>query len=193
MGGGLAVPETHLGYFWRNDTRPGFFGRRRDELIAGLNARHGAENWRIVWIVQERICNFEQACKEFYEESYYRWLKSNAAAVEHITSFSEVYDNSITNIASGLDYQKQEAFATHIQDIAVRNSLRRLGVWFRREHKGPMQIRGAGEGAQYNPGHVPFYDPALITKPSLRPQWAAEGSVEDFWQSNKWIQVRERS
>jgi hypothetical protein len=35
-----------------------------------------------------------------------------------------------------------------------------------------------------------FAEPTLITQPSKCPPWAKEGSVEDFWQSNKWLQVR---
>lgn len=179
---------------WRNDTRPGYFGRRRDEIVGGLIARWGQGNWRLVWALpsSDDVCEFEQACKEFYEESYFRWLQARPEAVQFITMHNEVYDNAITNIASGLDYKKQESYSTHIQDIAIRNCLRRLGVWFRRERNVPLQIRGTGEGEKYNPGHIPFYDPSLISKPSLRPQWAEEGSVEDFWQSNKWIQVRGR-
>ena len=176
---------------WRSETRPGYFGRRRDEIIAGLNARWGQGNWRLVWVAGGLAMEFADACKQFYEEAYFLWLQDHPEAVRFITSYSEVYDNAISNIASGLDYLQQEAYSTHIQDIAIRNSLRRLGVWFRREHKTPLQIRGTGAGAQYNPGHIPFHLPELITKPSLRPQWAQENSVEDFWQSNKHVQVRD--
>jgi hypothetical protein len=179
---------------WRNEQRPGFFGRRRDEIIAGLNARWGPGNWRLRWIVttpdDEQSFDFPEACKHLYEESYFRWLRDHPEAVEFITSYAEVYDNAVTNIQSGLDYERQEAYSTHIQDIAIRNALHRLGEKFKRLHPVPLQIRGVGEGAKYNPGHIPFFDPSLITQPSLRPSWCEPGMVEDLWQSNKWVQVR---
>ena len=174
--------------------RPGFFGRRKDEKIAELNARHGAGNWELFWIVPEDVdrkpYTFKEACRFLYEESYYWWLHDHPEAVEHITSFGECYDNEVNNIESGLDYTIQKSYSTHIQDIAVRNCLRRLGVWFKGPADKLLQIRGTGEGEQYNPGHIPFHSPQWITQPSLRPKWAAEGSVEDFWQSNKWVCIR---
>jgi hypothetical protein len=35
---------------WRTVNRPGYFGRRRDEIIAGYNREHGEGDWRLAWI-----------------------------------------------------------------------------------------------------------------------------------------------
>lgn len=176
---------------WVNRYRPGFFGRRRDEIIAGLNVEFGKEGWRLRWLIYDRALDFKQACQELYEESYYQFLRAHPELVEKITAYKDVYDNAETNVQSGLDYEKQEAYSTHIQDIAIRNALDRLGAKFHGTELA--QVRGpdsVGWTLGLNPGQVPFFAPETITKPSIAPRWALPNSVEDFWQSNKWVQIR---
>jgi hypothetical protein len=187
---------------WRNDHRPGYFGRRKTEIITKLNADLGEGNWRLGWVIgadsyEESAKNeigcldFVQACKEYYEESYYRFFLNRPWEIDFVCKYIECYDNAMTNIESGLDYSKQESYSTHIQDIAVRNVLKRLGREFMGINGKHLQIRSPdSDGFRFNPGNVPFFAPELITHPSLAPTWAKQGSVEDFWQSNKWIQVK---
>lgn len=187
---------------WVDVERPGFFGRRRDEKIAGYNAKYGEGNWRLAWIVVRDpmrpefsgrlVDEFLSACQHHYEKSYYAYLSQNPGVVDFICGYREVIDNAPTNITSGLDYEKQEAFSTHIQDIAIRNCLRRLGRWFDPKAQDVLVVRGVdSDGHLLNPGHIPYMNPTLITQPSMAPTWAKPGSVEDFWQSNKWLQVRQ--
>jgi hypothetical protein len=226
---------------WRSIERPGYFGRRRDQIMLGYDAKYGAGNWRLAWVMPGFLktstcamptntpgvlcgapathtcssagdtCNahksscytriqrsldialeFEQACKVFYEESYQRYLEDRPDDIDFICEFTECYDNSPTNVQSGLDYTTQEASSTHIQDIAVRNVLHRLGRSFTGKRTELLIIRSAdSNGYRFGPGNVPFYAPNAITPPSRCPSWAKEGSVEAFWQSNKWLQVIE--
>ena len=75
-----------------------------------------------------------------------------------------------------------------MQDIAIRRTVLRLGRKFEGDHL--VQIRGRdSEGAKYNPGFVPFHLLDMIVKPSLTGWWQ-ENSIEDFYQSNKVLQVR---
>lgn len=190
---------------WKPTIRPGYFGKKRDEKIAALDKEFGKDNWRLRWSIKlpapHRITrlsfDFEYACKNFYELSYLGYLLFNSAELDYICSFEQVIDNAITNITSGFDYNKQESNATHIQDIAIRKVLKRLGLDFRRpkgamvDEKNILVVRGPEtNGGHLNPGRVPFIWPHLIEMPSLRPEWAMPWSVEDFWQSNKWIEVR---
>lgn len=181
---------------WEMAQRPGYFGRRRDEKIATFNALWGEHNWRLSWITKRdgiyTEYPFVAACSELYEESYYQYLKDRASEIDFICSFGECIDNDETNVESGLDYSKQESWATHIQDIAVRNVLKRLGRKFEDPNKAKLLvIRSQNDnGFRFNPGNVPFFDPELITQPSMLPRWAKAGSVEDFWQSNKWLVVK---
>jgi len=175
---------------WRSDHRPGYFGRRRDAKTAELNAKHGEGRWRLAWVAGAFDFSFEKACTVFYEESYLRQLSAHPLEVDFICSFGECIDNAPTNVESGLDYTKQEAFSTHIQDIAVRNVLRRLGRKFDGPPDSLLVIRGVdSNGHRFGPGNVPFITPGLISQPSLVPAWGNRWSVEDFWQSNKWVQV----
>lgn len=177
---------------WLNDHRPGYFGRRRDSKVAALDATLGKGNWRLAWVVAPALTyEFADACKLLYEESYYLYLKDRPADLDFICSFGECMDNATSNVQSGLDYTKQEAFSTHIQDIAVRNVLHRLGRKFEGPPEKLLVIRSAdSEGFRFGPGNVPFMWPERITQPSLCPKWANKGSTEDAWQSLKWIQIR---
>jgi len=181
---------------WRNVERPGYFGRRRDLRVAQFDAQYGAGNWRLAWIVSafgdnpSVTLSFVQACKAVYEESYYQYLKNRPDDVDFICEFTECIDNAPTNVHSGLDYTIQEAFSTHIQDIAVRNVLAKLGRTFTGKRTELLVIRSAdSNGYKFGPGNIPLYRPEIITRPSLCPAWANKGSTEDFWQSNKWLQV----
>lgn len=176
---------------WTFDHRPGYFGKRRDEKIAYYDRQFGEGNWRLVWRVGEETYDFVSACKNFYEESYYRYLKDRPADVDFICSYGECIDNAPTNVQSGLDYNKQESASTHIQDIAIRNVIARLGRRFDGPKSKILVIRGPdSEGFCFNPGNVPFHDQALIQVPQMSPSWAYDDSVESFWQSNKWLQRR---
>lgn len=172
-------------------TRPGYFGRRRDQKVAEYNAQYGAGNWELRWAAEDLALTFETACKRFYERSYYEYLSARPELVDWICSYGECIDNAPTNVTSGLDYTKQEAFSTHIQDIAVRNVLRKLSRSFEGPQSKVLVIRSKdSDGYKIGPGNVPFYDAALIHAPSKCPDWANAGSVEDFWQSNKYLYAR---
>jgi hypothetical protein len=178
---------------WQTVGRPGYFGSRRDEKHHNFDKAFGIGKWRLVWtLADEPPLTFVDACRSYYEESYVRWLQDRPDLVDHICRFHNCIDNSPTNVNSGLDYSIQEARSTHIQDIAVRNALVRLGRWF--ESPDPthiLEIRSSSSnGFVYGPGNVPFFDPSLIVSPRLTPTWANRDSVECFWQSNKFLQAR---
>lgn len=179
---------------WVSVERPGYFGRRRDQKIARINAQYGIGNWRLVHVVEGTAYEFVEACQLFYEESYFRYLADHPEDVDFICQFGECIDNAPSNIQSGCDYEHQEAYSTHIQDIAVRNVLKHLGRWFTAEREEILVIRSPDtNGYRFGPGNIPFYDPKLITQPEICPAWANSGSVEAFWQSCKTLQVRKEA
>ena len=178
---------------WIKLYRPGYFGRRRDSIIADLNKKYGMTGWTLVWSANGfDDLEFAAACKEHYENSYFNWFWDKPEELDFVCSYGECMDNAKSNIQSGCDYSKQEAFSTHIQDIAVRNILKRFGRWFEGPADKILVIRSAdSEGFKYGPGNIPYIRPHLIESPSLCPKWANEGSTEAYWQSNKYLAVRE--
>jgi hypothetical protein len=178
--------------------RPGFFGRRKPEIIADLNREHGENNWTLVWHdgigdpedPNAVLVEFFAACLLFYEQSYIQYFREHPEELDFICSFGEVIDNAMSNIESGCNYAQQETAATHIQDIAIRNVLELNGRWFEGPQDRILVVRSRdSEGYRFSPGVIPYHDKEHITMPSKCPKWAARFSLEDFWQSNKYIAV----
>lgn len=176
------------GRYVRLVEQPGYFGKSKNKKIAKYNSQFGRGNWTIVWSTPWGVMDFFPACRYLYERSYYEYLKDKPEDLEFITSFREVIDNDVTNVDSGCDYLIQEAKSTHIQDIAVRNILNVFNLEFKGVKDELLVIRGHdSNGYKYGPGNVPFLDKKWILQNDLKPEWANEGSVEHFWQANKWI------
>jgi hypothetical protein len=167
---------------------PGYFGKRRDQKHQEFDQKYGHGNWQIARAVNGRILTDEQSMM-LYEDAYHQHLKKNGDVLEWLVrTASEVYDNAETNVQSGLNYQIQEAKSNHLQDIAIRRSLIRLGTWFRGDHL--VQVRGPEtEGYCLMPGKVPFHMPYIIEK-KRHEGWWEKDSVEDFWQANKVVVVK---
>ncbi len=178
---------------WETVDRPGYFGRHRDERRAAYDAQYGRGQWRIVWEADGRLFGFEQMVL-LYEDAYVAYLGSSQGLpwlAQLVESASDVYDDAPSNVASGLDYLKQETSRTHVQDVAIRRAVVRLRETFRGQQL--IQIRDS-QGSHVlsmvlSPGQVPFHRPELILKPFLEGWWEP-GSVECFYQSNKLLQVQ---
>lgn len=175
---------------WKIVERPGYFGRHREARQAEYDARYGPGDWKIVWKIGERLGAVSEAVM-LYEDAYYNFLVSHPKVLELLCAeASEVYDDALSNIGCGLDYAAQETDRTHLQDIAIRRCLVRLGRSFRGSR--PIQIRdNRGEhelSMVLSPGRVLFHRPDLITGAELEGWWLP-GSVESFYQSNKHLAV----
>jgi len=177
---------------WVDVCRPGYLGRHKREKYAQWDAKYGKGNWRLVWKADGKLLDFVGTCA-MYEDAYFNFLKRNPKIIKTlINDASDVYDDSPTNIQSCFDYKVQETNRTHVQDIAIRRSVRRLGLAFR--GKRPIRIRASiGKhplSRLLSPGKVPFHRPELIIKPEVRGSWWDASSTEAFYQSNKFLQSR---
>jgi hypothetical protein len=171
------------------EERIGYFGFKKKKIITDLNEKYG-DRWKLMW--KWGSINIKQDFAiQLYEDAYLKFLEQNTPLLDWvINTAKDVYDLSISNIDSGLDYNIQEDKYTHLQDIAVRRAILRLGCEFKGDKL--IQIRGNdSEGYVLNPGQVPFHLPDMIVKPSLKGWWK-EDSVEDFYQSNKIIIIPEK-
>ena len=164
-----------------------YFGSKRQLIIEQYNQRFGSENWTTAHLIRGEIKPTDKAI-ELYEEGYFEFLRTHPTTLEWlVNTASDVYDISPTNVASGFDYKVQECNGIHLQDIAIRRVLRKIG----REFKGNrlVQIRGSEtEGYVLNPGKVPFHLPDLILSNDNQ-NWWSKGSIEEFYQNNKALLV----
>ena len=176
---------------WTPVERPGYFGKHREKRYHEWNQKYGKENWRIVWKIGDAYVDFLGTCR-LYEDAYYAFLAANRDVLEQlIKEACEIYDDEPSNLQSRFNYLKQETQRTHIQDIAIRRCVIRFGLWFCgrkliriRQEKGNHSI-----SITLSPGRVPFHKVELIEKPELIGWWLP-GTVESFYQSNKYLQVK---
>jgi hypothetical protein len=175
--------------------RPGYFGKRRPEILAELAAKF--PGCMECWQVGDLILTFDEAVM-LYDDAYFQHLSQKPDLLEWVTSFGECYDSARDNIACGINHDPH-ASPRHIQDVSVRRALVRLGVYFK-QYLGYcesaytddqlLHIRGdSTNGFILMPGNVSFHRPDLIsTEPIDKIQsWIKPGSIEFFWQMNKVI------
>lgn len=172
----------------------GYFGKKRDERVEGLNARFGEGNWTLAWDVERRIVGQRDAI-QLYEDAYVEHLQNNPPVLDWLVSTaSDVYDTASSNVSSGPDYSIQEGPATHLQDIALRHAVQRLGKKFAGDHL--VEVRGRkSEGSILNPGVVLFHRPEIILPraPHHSHRWWQDNSIESFYQQNKVLCVAPES
>ncbi len=173
---------------WTTISRIGYAGNLKNRINAFIPF---GDDWRKAHKFGEASLGRDKALAH-YEEAYYQYFKADRDILTWLTdTASDVYDNSQSNVLANKDYSLQETKATHLQDIAIRKAVSRLGVSFK--GKQNMKVRGKDSpGYRLNPGNVPFHLPDMILKPA-RKGWWKPGSIEDFWQSNKVLEVKKEA
>lgn len=164
----------------------GYIGSN-NKVYDDINAKYGRENWSRAHYFDSSVISYDETLR-LYEDSYYKFFLEKPAILDWlINTASEIYDLHPSNINSGLDYQKQECNAVHLQDITIRRVLGRLNKYFKGDHL--VEIRGKNsEGYILNPGQVPFVEPDKIIDSSNN-SWWKKGSIEHFYQDNKILLV----
>ena len=179
---------------WISVERPGFLGKKRDELYSSWDNLYGKNNWKIAWQWGDSIIPKDMAI-QIYEDAYYEFFKSNHNKLEWlINTASDVYDTAPSNVKSCLEYNMQETPNTHIHDISIRRALVRLGERFKGDHL--MHVRWKdSEGYEINPGVVPFHRVDIINTEDIKNytglgMWWFPNTIEDFYQKNKLLLSR---
>ncbi len=167
-----------------------YFGRGKKAVFARLDERFGKGNWAQHWYMDGEVIAKDKVI-QLYEDAYFHFLQDNPDVLDWLVrTANDVYDIAPSNVNSELDYEVQECKATHLQDIAIRRVLQRLGKQFQGDHL--VQIRGhESEGYILNPGKVPFHKPELILPRNMKRAWWDALSVEAFYQHNKALLVSE--
>lgn len=177
---------------WQTVARPGYLGKKRDEVRARWDAEYGEGRWRLAYSWTGLVIDRALAL-QIYEDGYYEFFRRDPDAAGWLTSVaSDVYDTAPSN-AGQLDYERQETPNNHVHDVAIRRSLLRLGRRFRGDHLVHVRWEGT-EGFFLNPGVVPFHLPDAIEQQPIedhggKGQWWGRGTIEDFYQRNKVLQV----
>jgi hypothetical protein len=183
-----------------DNTSPGYVGKHRNDLWAERDSKYGKGNWQLIWLVAADYLEYTEACR-LYEDAYFENFRKRPELLEYLLEVAaDVYDDDPSNVESGFDYSKRGDVRTHIQDIAIRNCVKRFGREFRGNKL--VQIRDrVGEhplSLALSPGQVPFHKPELVSNPDnlaeIRSKaWWLPLSVEDFYQRAKRVVVRNES
>ena len=180
---------------WKTVERPGYLGKKRDEIIDSWNKQYGEGNWRLMYTWVDSIIPREMAI-QIYEDGYYEFLKREKEKLEWlVNNASDVYDTAPSNVESGLDYNIQETNNNHLHDIAIRRSVARLGEQFRGNKLVRVRWKDS-DGYVLSPGIVPFHLPKLIVPGEIKSYsgktpWWNTGTIEDFYQRNKILQIKD--
>lgn len=177
----------------------GYVGRHRNKGWRERDKRFGKDNWRMSWLVGDRLLEYVEACG-LYEDAYFVYFQKRPELLEHLLNVaSDVYDDDPSNVSSGTDYLKRGDIRTHIQDISIRRCVKRFGKMFR--GKKLLQIRDRlGEhplSLALSPGQVPFHKPEWLSHPDnlekiQKDMWWLPASVEDWYQRAKRLCVPKR-
>mgnify|MGYP001584899331 CR=1 FL=1 len=180
---------------WKTVERPGYLGKKRNEVYGLWDHIYGEGNRRIAYQWGNYIVPKDLAI-QIYEDGYYEFLKNNPDTLEWlISSASDVYDTAPSNVEAKFDYSHQETLNTHLHDTAIRRSLVRLGKWFRGDHLIHVRWKDT-EGFRLSPGIVSFHLPERIIREEIKDYggkgiWWYPNTIEDFYQRNKILQVKE--
>jgi hypothetical protein len=130
----------------------GDFGRDRDRTIRLYNKKVGEGNWFWGFRAKRNLYSWDLGM-QFYEDAYWNLFRTNVKLLKEVLQYQEVFILSPKDIESGLDYRCQKDMENHYCDIAIRRSLRRLGVWFKGTDERSLNLAGS----RLNPQIVKFH------------------------------------
>jgi len=190
---------------WKTIDRPGYFGKKRNEIQERYDKQYSPSNWRIAWEFGKLVLPQSEAL-QLYEDGYYEHFKTNPELLNWLVSnFSNVFDTAPSNVKAEFSYNMQETPSNHIHDVAIRRAVLRRGVWF--SGNKLLEVRSIDEeGWKLSPCNIPFHLPHMIYSGQTKyngqprdfvanPPWwilrGIKGSVEEFYQQNKLLQIKE--
>jgi hypothetical protein len=192
---------ANLADVWVPVGLPGFSGGEKAERRDRLDARFGADGWRLAHVVRGRMVPPAEAIME-YEASYRAFLTERRPLVAFLAAqCGNVYDDAVENTFDA-GYDQPHTASNHYQDISVRRVMAELAddpawpevtptepgeadlldVGTGRRERAPraygfrgdwlLQIREPDSpGFMLSPAVVPVHDPDLITTLPGRLEW----------------------
>ena len=181
---------------------PGHIGKKRSELESRWNKEYGKGNWKVAWETpQGKILDYSGII-QVYIEGYVEYFKKHPGEADHVTSnFSYCYDKNLVTKEEAFDpyalYNRPGA-VNQFHHAAMNKALEEiLGIPFKGEV--PLKVRSGNPdmpenlwplGWHWQPGLIPCAHPEEIFDIVFEGQWRKKGSIEDFYQSNKALQIK---
>ncbi len=186
---------------WQTVERPGYFGKRKDELVTEWNLRYGESNWRLAWELKNgAVLDFQSVFWQIYVAGYSAYFLAHPEEAHFLTdNFSFTYDKEITPKKDAFDpyalYEKP-GHPNQFHHVALNIALESfLGLTFVgetpiqvREGKPGTPVEAQPAGYLWSPGRIPTVRQDLI--PDGIVGWWNPGSIEDLYQSAKVVQRR---
>lgn len=127
----------------------------RDKFISSVNKQVGKGNWYWCFKAGKRLYSWQWGM-QLYEDAYYKFISSDISLVKELVSYSNVFEINRHDVDSKADYKHQQHSADHVQDIAIRRCLIRLGVWFKGREILDLN------SSKFNHSKITFHLPHLI-------------------------------
>jgi len=146
----------------------------REKRQKKWDIKYGKGKWEVVYFFNNRIYTRQEALREFYNKSYYLYLKEHPETVEKLCKTAKEIYNPHAKATGGVD----------LQCPAVLEALRKLGVSLCGNAKIAVGTYGTKRGQKY---------PSISYElsPFNIPLWCMpEISVERFWQDYKFLAIK---
>lgn len=186
---------------WQTVERPGYLGKKKDEMYALWNEKYGLGNWKIVnETVEKEVFSYEDIIYKVYVPGYEEYFKNHPDEARTVTdNFSYGYDKDLCTEKEAYDFYafyNKPGIANQFHSVAFNIALRNLGYVFKGVE--PLKVREAKlgtpeseqpKGYKWSPGKIPCTIPELIPSPHIDGWWSPN-SIEDFYQSTKALQIK---
>ena len=149
--------------------------KNREQKRQIWDLKYGKGKWEVMYVYKDLIMTRDKALDEYYNKSYYLYLKNNPHILDELCRVAkEIYNPHAVN-TGGVD----------LQCPAVEYSLQQLKRNLEGDKKIAIGTWGTKQGIKYP-------DISYKLSPFKVPLWDNEClSVEEFWQEYKYLIIKE--
>lgn len=148
--------------------------KNRERKQKEWDTKYGKGNWCVVYQYNGKVYTREEALEEFYNKSYYDFLKNNPQLANQLCQMAKELYNPHAEETGGVD----------LQCPAVYQALEKLGLSLKGKERVAIGVWGTKYGRKY---------PSISYKlsPFQVPLWCDHSiNVEAFWQDYKYLGVQ---
>lgn len=156
--------------------------KNREAKKLEWNCKYGEENWKVVYKYKDKIMSRDKALDEYYNKSYYLYLKENPVKLNELCKSANAIYNPHAENTGGIDLQCQ----------AVLIALEKLGRKLEGTQKiaiGTWNTKNRNRNAK---NKIKYPQISWDLSPFKIPIWCDKSiSIETFWQEYKYLVVKE--